>query len=93
MFYSNNSTILEETVLSVIDEILWLLKDGKWHNLRETLEKCSSPESKVKMAVSFLWEYNFIQVNENRRKAKLRPLMLEFIDEIQRVEEEEALSH
>jgi len=80
-------------VLSAIDEIPWLLKDGKWHNLREIIEKCSLPRSKVKMAVRFLWEYDFIQVDENGRKAKLRPSMLNFIDEIQRVEKEEALSH
>ena len=79
--------------MSAIDEILWLLKDGKWHSLREILEKCSLPKSKVEMAVSFLWEYDFIQVNENGRKAKLRPFMVNFIDEIQRVEKEEALSH
>ena len=80
-------------MLSAIDEILWLLKDGKRHNLREIIEKCSSPKSKVKIAVSFLREYDFIQINENGRKATLRPLMLKFIDEIQRVEREEALSH
>jgi len=79
--------------LSEIDEVLWLLKDGKWHDLREIKEKCSLPESKVKIAISFLWEYAFIEVRENGRKAKLRPLMLKFFNEIQRVEKEEALSH
>jgi len=93
MFYSNNFTISEEAVLLAIDEILWLLKDGKWHNLRETIEKSSLPKLKMKMAVSFLLEYDFIQVDENGRKAKLRPLVLKFINEIQRVEKEEALSH
>jgi len=93
MFYSNNFTILEEAVLSAIDEILWLLKDGKWHNLREIIEKSSLLKSKVEMAVSFLREYDFIQMNENERKAKLCPLVFKFIDEIQRVEKEEALSH
>lgn len=77
----------------MIDEILWLLKDGKWHNSEEILEKCSSPKSKVEMGVSFLREYDFIQVDESGRKAKLRPLMRNFIDEIQRVEREENLSH
>jgi len=80
-------------VLSAIDEILWLLKDGKWHDLKNITEKCSSPESKVKMAISFLWKYNFILVNENGRKAKLRPLMLNFINEIKHLEKEEALSN
>jgi hypothetical protein len=93
MLCSNNFTIREEAVLSTIDEILWLLKDGKWHNLSEVMEKGSLPKSKIEMAVSFLWEYDFIQVNENGRKAKLRPLMLNFIEDIQRVEKEIALSH
>jgi len=80
-------------VLSAIDEIVWLLKDEKWHSLAEILERCSSPKSKVKIAVSFLWEHGFIQVNGNGRKVRLRPLMLRFINEIQHVEREEALSH
>jgi len=80
-------------VLLAIDEVIWLLKDGKWHNLREILHKCSSQNSKVKMAVSFLWEHDFIQINRDGRKARLHPLVLDFIDEIQRVEREEALSH
>ena len=92
-FISNNFTVPEEAVLPAIDKILRLLKDGKWHNLGEIIEKCSSPKPKAKMAVSFLWEYDFIELNENGRKAKLRPLMLNFIDEIQLVEKEEALSH
>jgi len=93
MLYNNNFTVPEEVMLSAFDEILWLLKDGKWHNLRRIMEKCSLFESEVKMAVSFLWEYDFIQVSENGRKARLRPRILKFIDEIQCVEKEEALSH
>jgi len=90
---SNKFIVFEDTVLLAIDEVIWLLKDGKWHNLREILQKCSSQNSKVKMAVSFLWEHGFIQVNGNGRKVRLRPLMLRFINEIQHVEREEALSH
>ena len=79
--------------MSAIDEILWLLRDDKWYDLKKITEGCSSPESKVKMAIRFLWEYDFIQVNEYGRRAKLRPLMLEFLNEIQRVEKEESLGH
>ena len=92
MFCSKNFTIPEGAVLSAFDEILWLLKDGKWHDLKKIAEKCSLPESKAKMAVSFLWEYDFIELNENERKARLRPPILRFIDEIQRVERK-GLSH
>jgi len=78
--------------LWVTDEILWLLKDGEWHELREIVKKCSLPESKVEMTVSFLSEYGFIEVNKGGRKARLRPLMLKFINEIQQVEKEEAFT-
>ena len=79
--------------MSAIDKILWMLKNGKWYNLDKIIEKCSSLESEVKMAVSFLCEYNFIQMNENSQKARLHPMMFEFINEIQRVEKEEASSY
>lgn len=80
-------------MMLTIDEILWSLKDGKWHNLKEITEKSSLAESKAKMTINFLQEYRFIQVDENERKAKLRPQMLKFIDEIQHAEKEEASSH
>jgi len=78
--------------MSAIDEILWLLKDGKWHDLKEITEKVALPESKAEIAINFLGEYNFIQLNENVKRVKLQPSMLKFIEEIQRLEKEE-LSH
>jgi len=91
MFYSNNFTLPEDSTLPVIDEILWLLKDGEWRNLREIIENFSLPKSVVKMAVNLLREYDFIESNGNGGKVRLHTLMLWFIDEIQRVEREEAL--
>ena len=78
--------------MSVIDRILWLLKDGKWHDLKEITEKVSLPRFKAEIAVSFLSEYDFIQFGETARIVRLRPSMLEFFDEIQRIEKE-ALHH
>ena len=78
--------------MSAIDEILWLLKDGEWHDLKEITKKVALPKSKAEMAVSFLGEYDFIQLNENIRRVKLQPLILKFIEEIQRLEKED-LSH
>ena len=72
--------------MSAIDEILWLLKDGKWHDLKEVTKKAALPKSKAEMVVSFLGEYDFIQLNENVKKVKLQPSMLEFLEEIQRLE-------
>jgi hypothetical protein len=79
--------------MSVIDEILWLLRDGEWHDLEEIKEFVSLPKFKVEIAVNFLGEYDFIQVNEKAGKVRLQPSILEFIKNIQRIEREEQLSH
>lgn len=89
MSYANNITVLEETALSAIDEILWLLKDGDWHDLAEIIEKCSSTKLEAKIAVAFLREFDFIQVEGNEPKTRIHPLMLNFFKEIQLVEKEE----
>lgn len=93
MFLSIDLIVSEEAELSVIDEILWSLKDGKWHNLEEITEKCSLPEHKVKMVLSFFHESGFVQVDENGAKVRLSPLTLEFVNSIQSFEREEALDH
>ena len=78
--------------MSTIDDILWLLKDGKWHNLEEITINLALPKTKTDLAVSFLAEYNFIQLNKNNERAKLQPSTLEFLNEIQQLEKE-ASSH
>jgi DNA-binding IclR family transcriptional regulator len=79
--------------MSTIDEILWLLKDGEWHDLEEIAEKAEIPQVKAEMVVSFLGEYDFIQINKDLKKVKLKPSILEFFNEIQRIEKEDALRH
>jgi hypothetical protein len=78
--------------MSAIDEILWLLKDGEWHDLNEITKKVALPKFKAEIAINFLGEYGFIQINENVKRVKLQLAMLEFLEEIQRLENEE-LSH
>ena len=79
--------------MSAIDEILCLLKDGEWHDLKEITENVALPKFKAEIATSFLAEYDFIQLNENVKSVRLQPSILEFIEEIQCLEKEEALSH
>jgi len=70
-------------VLWAIDEIIMMFKDGNWHELSEIAKKCSSNKLRVEMVVSFLSKYDFVELDEKGRKARLRPLMLKFINEIQ----------
>ena len=75
--------------MSAIDDILWLLKDGKWHDVQEVTKTVALPKAKAEMVISFLGEYDFIQLNENEdaKKIKLKPSMLQFIEGIRRLEE------
>lgn len=75
--------------MSTLDKILLLLKDGEWHELKEIAEKIALPEAKAEMAFEFLNEYDFIQLNTDNKKAKLERPLIEFIEGIQRLEEEE----
>ena len=79
--------------MTVIDEILWLLRDGKWHDLNELEENIVLSKFKVEIAVDFLGEYDFVQLKTKVRRVRLQPSILEFINKIQRIEKEETLSH
>lgn len=76
--------------MSAVDEILLLLKDGEWHNLNEITEKSILPPSKAELIVTFLAEYNFVELNEDNKQVRLQSLLVEFLEEIQRLEQEES---
>ena len=76
--------------MSAVDEILLLLKDGEWHNLNEITEKSTLPHSKAELIVTFLAEYNFVELNEDNKQVRLQSLLVEFLEEIQRLEQEES---
>jgi DNA-binding IclR family transcriptional regulator len=73
--------------MSALDNILWLLKDGKWHDVQEITNTVALPKAKAEMVINFLEEYNFIQLDQDVKKIKLQTSMLEFIEGIQRLEE------
>ena len=75
----------------IIDAVLSLLKDGKWHNLAEIAKKLPSHEFRVEMIVRFLSDYGFVEFDKKGQKVKLNSLTREFIDEIHSVEEEEVM--
>lgn len=74
--------------MSAIDEILELLKDEKWHDLNQITEKSRLNKFEVEAVSNFLAEYHFIQLDKERREARLTPPALSFLKKIQRIEEE-----
>ncbi|MFA5364870.1 MAG: hypothetical protein WC325_06795 [Candidatus Bathyarchaeia archaeon] len=71
-----------------MDEVLWVLKDGEWHNIAEVMKEVAIPQIKLEKIVSFLQEYSFIQLTNDGR-VRIQPSIRQFLEEIQRLEKEE----
>jgi len=74
--------------MSIIDEILGLLKDGKWHDLDQIMKEFRLTKSEAETVTNFLAEYNFIQLDKERQRARLSPPALSFLKKIVQIEEE-----
>jgi len=78
-------------VLPPIDEILDVLKNGKWHDLKEISEKTQLNEFKVELLTSFLAAYDFIELDKKEHKTRLTPSLLNFLKKVRDIEEKEGL--
>lgn len=70
--------------MSIIDDVLELLEDGRWHDVREAVKKSGLNESKAEAVLGFLAEYNFITLNKEQQKVKLTSTMLKFLEALTR---------
>lgn len=74
-----------------IDDILDVLKDGKWHSLKKISEKTRLHELKVELLTNFLAEYDFIELDEKEHKTRLTQPLLDFLRKVQDIEDKESL--
>ena len=74
-----------------IDDILKLLEDGKWHDMREIVYNSKSHELKVEIIMNFLYKFDFVELNDKRQKVKLTPPLHKFLRKIKLIEEKESL--
>jgi DNA-binding IclR family transcriptional regulator len=56
---------------SKIVGVLEILNDGKWHALEEIQQKAGLSESQSLYITEFLKEYEFVILDEEKKKAKL----------------------
>jgi len=68
--------------LPTLDWIMKLLEDGKWHTLREIMEKSQLPHSKIEAITDFLSQYNLVSLDKGLQKVKLTPKTLHFLKRI-----------
>ncbi len=62
-----------------IDNLIELLKDGKWHTVEELSQKTKLHEFKLAVLFDFLADYSFLRIDKRDRKAKLSRVFLEFL--------------
>ena len=77
---------MEKQTLLAIDEILELLRNGEWHELKEIVDKTQLHEFKVELITSFLAEYDFLEFDKKEKKIKLSPQLLVFLKNIKDIE-------
>jgi hypothetical protein len=65
---------------SRIEDIVELLKDGKWHTLKEISQKTQLHEFKIEMLTGLLADYSFIEYNKREKKAKSSKVFAEFLE-------------
>jgi DNA-binding IclR family transcriptional regulator len=73
-------------VLYVVNVILDLLEDGKWHSLSEIASKSGLHEFKLELVTSFLAEYNFVELDKAKRKVRLTVSVADFLRKIKHLE-------
>jgi len=75
-----------------MDDILKLLEDGKWHDMKEIIDNSRLHDLKVEMFMDFLAEYDFVELDKKLRKVKLTPTLYKFVRKIKLIEEKEAVN-
>ena len=74
-----------------LDDILELLENGKWHDLKEIKKKTQLYDFDITSIAKFLAQYNFIKLDKEGKKAKLDSSAQDFFKKIRQLEGKEKL--
>ncbi len=77
-------------MLPRVDDVLKLLENGEWHDLKEIGEKIQLLNLDTASVTDFLAQYAFIKLDKERRKAKLDSSTQVFLKKIRLLEDEES---
>jgi len=66
--------------MEVLDRILDLLYDSRWHRLDEIKAEFSLPENVVYAFIHFLEGQAFIELDKEKNAVKINPLGVKFIE-------------
>ncbi len=73
----------------MVNAVLNLLEDGKWHSLTQIANRSGLHEFKLEIVTNFLAEYDFAEVNKANRQVRLTMSVVDFLKKIRHIEKEE----
>jgi len=65
-----------------MDNVIELLKDGKWHTIEEIRKKTNLHEFKIEILTQFLADYSFLEFRKKEKRAKLTTIFADFLKKI-----------
>ena len=66
------------------EKIIWLLRDGKWHSVKEIIQFSLRAEPETLTVLLFLRKFGFLEMDRN--KVRLHSYTLDFIKNIEIIE-------
>jgi len=72
--------------MSFANTIIWLLRDGKWHNIKEIIQFSQGTKFKTLTVLKFLWKFDFVDINKKEKKVRLCSPALEFMHKSEKAE-------
>ena len=63
-----------------MEVVLEILKDGKWHSIKELADKTKLHEFKLQMIIDFLANFNFAEIRKQSGEIKLSQEFLKIIE-------------
>jgi hypothetical protein len=73
----------------MVNRIFDLLRDGNWHSLTEMAESSGLQDFMLQMVTSFLAEYDFVDLDKSKQRARLAESVVDFVKKIKHIEEDE----
>lgn len=67
---------------SKIAQVLEILIDGQWHAIEKIQREARMNKRQLKYVISFLKEYDFLVVNEEKKEIKLKDNFLKFLTQV-----------
>lgn len=77
---------MEGSALTAINRVLELLEDGGWLDFKHVAEEAELSEVETEMILNFLNRFSFINLDEERKRAKATHSMLRFLKSIRQIE-------